>query len=361
MKYILFMWALYAVPFLMVAFLPGWRTLLAASVLFGLPVGWAIWDIERVMNDVERDSGFADALALALVMPVAAGLVSGILVRAAMLFLRRWYRSLRVMLAATLIGFFVTPAAYGALMWKQHLKWQLPSEACLAARFEVHVAQATFFIPAAPVFTVVTDRQGIGGGRYSFDYPQHMRAFCGRIVRSLSSTRVTAIHIRFDVMQRRQSPLVIAACRRPADWIAPLCRGDGKRPAGYPVKLSIYAPLEYDHHHMLATQSYQDFVHVRDAAAASGKPLTVTRTGNFEVWSDRYWVARAGIWASKLADPLMLSCYKSGDGLYCRTAHEGPLGIQVAFDFRTREDQVEATAAMVEDTVARLVASMSTR
>ena len=357
MKYILFMWALYAVPFLMVAFLPGWRTLLAASMLLGLPVGWAIWDIERAMNDVERDSSFADALALALVMPVAAGLVSGILARAATLFLRRWYRSLRVMLVGTLIGFFVTPAAYGAMMWKQHLKWQLPSEACLAARFEVHVAQAIFFIPAAPVFSVVPDRRGVGS-TYYLDFPRHVRAFCGRIARSLSSTRATAIHIRFDVMQRRQSSLVIAACRKPADWIAPLCRGDGKLPAGYPVKLSIYAPLEYDHHYMLATQSYEDFARVRDAAAASGKPLTVTRTGNFDVWSDRYWVAREGIWASKLGDPLMLACYKSGDGLYCRAAHDMPGGLQVAFDFRTREDQVEATAAMVEDTITRIMAAL---
>jgi len=106
-----------------------------------------------------------------------------------------------------------------------------------------------------------------------------VRAFCGRIARSLSSTRATAIHIQFDVMRRRQDPLVITACRKPADWLAPLCQSEGKLPVGYPDKLSIYAPSEYDHHHMLATQSYANFARLRDAAAAKGEPLGVTRAG----------------------------------------------------------------------------------
>jgi len=70
-------------------------------------------------------------------------------------------------------------------------------------------------------------------------------------------------------------------------------------------------------------------------------------------------VAREGIWVSKLGDPLMLACYKSGDGLYCRTAHEAPNGIEVAFDFRTPEDQVEATATSVEETVGRILAAVA--
>ena len=92
----------------------------------------------------------------------------------------------------------------------------------------------------------------------------------------------------------------------------------------------------------------------------------MTKIGNFDVYSDRhysdrYWVARAGPWASDLTEPLMLDCYQSNDNLYCRATHEAPHGTQVTYDFRTPKDEVEATVTAVENTMAHVLSEISER
>jgi hypothetical protein len=146
-----------------------------------------------------------------------------------------------------------------------------------------------------------------------------------------------------------------------AAWSAPLCRREQRSYAGYPVKMSVYDPRAYDRRRMPASQTYQDSLRSQRAAAGSGKTLAMTRIGNFNVSSDGYWVARAGPWAWRLAEPLTLFCYPSNEKLYCRATHERPDGTQITYDFRTQSDKVEATVTAVEDTMARVLSELSVR
>lgn len=353
--------AIYAAPFLLVAFLPGWRTLLAVGALIGIPVVWAVWEINAALNDFEHDPGVGAVLTLIWVATFGLGLASGLVVRAITLLLRRRGKSLRFVLMATLIGFFVTPSAYAGLVWWGDWKRRMPSEACLGSTFHIQIAEASDAVPAAPLFSVVTtsrDRTGV----YSFAIPNRLRALCGIASSSSATLHATALHISFEEMKRSRDRLVSTYCAgSPAAWIAPLCRNEPESYVGYPVEMSVYSPSEYDHRHMLASETYQQFLQSRDVAVAAGRPLSVARIGNFDVFSDRYWVASAGPWATRLAEPLMLDCYQSNQGLYCSATHEAPQGTQITYAFRTPRDEIEATVTVIENTMARVLSELSAR
>jgi hypothetical protein len=363
----LFIWT-YVLPFMLATIMPGWRSLVVCGVLVGAPILWANLRVGAEFDYPVHDPGIVVALALGFYGTAGIGFASGITTRAVTLGLRRMRIRRAIIVAVVLFGFVAPPGAFAGLQAWQNWVRQPPSQACLDSEFKIELAGMTYALPAAPLFTVITNR-GDTNGMHMFSLGPSLREFCALSQSSAQPIHATALHLRFADAQRYfHYPLWESHCRgRPTAWVAELCRSDVDLEAlRYPYKASLYSPDEYDHQRMLISNlgTYARF----RAERAAGRFPQVEHIGNFERYAgdlppDRsYWIAREGTWTTADGAPFTLYC---GDNrpvgtLDCTTTYVLENGLQVTYDFRAPAIALEDSARSVDGKLRALLAALAT-
>ena len=89
-----FLVVLYAIPFALVAAMPGWRSLAVAAVVLGGLSAWGIVEVNAEMDDPANNAGFGGAIVLLFFYSTLLGTISGAISRSVTLVLRRtrWAR-----------------------------------------------------------------------------------------------------------------------------------------------------------------------------------------------------------------------------------------------------------------------------
>jgi uncharacterized membrane protein YeaQ/YmgE (transglycosylase-associated protein family) len=346
----------YLVPFAIALAMPGWRSLSALLLVAGGTLVWMMVSVSQEMSEAGGGSGLGLAIAYALLMCIAAGLFSGIATRALLIRIRHSSQSVFTRISIGIVGFVLAPSLFAAWQWKTEWDNRLPSSACLASKHPVEIAGATYYLPAAPWFTVWTSAEDL----YLFQFNSPLRRFC-----ELSPRPIHAVNLSISQHAMvRDGPLREAFCLAPESrWGVILC--DAK-PASfaenYPDDISLYSPDEFDHRRMVVSGNgaYSGFLEERDRAVAGNLPLRPLRVGIFERY-DRFWIARSGLWTNDAGEPFTLYCYDTPPAgtLYCRSTYRLKAGPQVTYGFRAQANKLEIVARAVDRNLQAMLTELS--
>ncbi len=354
---------IYVLPFALAVVMPGWRLLLAYTVIVGGATLWAFIDINAALRDPTDDPGVGGVLVLTFISIGGAGALSGIVTRAVLLatgWRPRWRAA-----AIIVVGFVALPLGFFSLVRFHQWERRPPSQACLSTEFPIEVGGTIYRLPAAPIFSVATGK-GDPGSVYYFDVNSSLREFCALSRRTEGPLHATALILRFDKLRARNAPRVKTFCDSAASpWERELCApGSNPQALGYPQNPAMYVPDEYDHRRLLASgrASFRAFRQKVDEERQAAIPLQPQRVGDFERYPNGFWIARAGHLSELPGDPYTLYCRESGpDRVTCSTTHALKDGLQTTYDFVASPEDIVARAESVEAKLEALLAALQSK
>lgn len=191
MDLIAYLSVFYVIPFLILfAMVRWWLFALAAPIAFA--ISWWLW------RDVQHADNPGAIFAIAFVLSICAGFLSGALARGTLLVLGRWRKS-NVLTAA--IGlFFFLGVPLGILAREKantaaaSKRRESPSLACRSRLFDARIAGQKLNVPLIAGLHVGEGREW--EPTYMFELPEHARNFCTQAYRTppeLTNLSITTI------------------------------------------------------------------------------------------------------------------------------------------------------------------------
>ena len=342
----------YVVFFALALMMPGRRSLFLLAGVLGLPLGWLMWEGFRSMGSAPGGAILGVIVVAAFIGSAVAGLIAGVTTRAiSFSFLSA--RHSRVQHAVlVLVGGLAIPSILAASFWWSQWNIRIPDEACLNAKHHVSIAGLDLWLPSAPIFTLWVGEKEL----YSFSSHQRMRSFCSISLKTKKPIEVVNLSIYSEQLSFKGQPQrdkFCAATRQ--EWGKLLCRRSTPTATssnGFPEKISIYSPTEFDHKKMLVSEhsAYAGFIKKSEAAIRSGRPLQALRNDDFDQFSNGYWIARDKTWRNDAGEPFSLYCYETTPSgmLHCTTTYRLSLGPQVTYSFRAPQEQLASVSRTVD-------------
>jgi hypothetical protein len=229
---------LYTLPFLVGLALPGWRSLVITGFVAVTVAAFA---------SATASGGVASALGLFFVLTAIGGLCSGLLTRAATLWMAPLSRHPYRFIAVAVVGYILPPIVYSrpaeTMAWLKRPSQQV----CAAAAYRVTAANMTLQVRAARVFAVdVLHAIGSTFVRYlSFDSKQGLKEICGRGLRDNQVIGPVAVNLYpWTFGSSHVQSWAAATCASARDeTLILVCRlADKEHPARKMESATIYGP-----------------------------------------------------------------------------------------------------------------------
>jgi hypothetical protein len=338
----------------------------------GWLLSYAIW---ASLND----DGLGGVFSAILYLSLFGGLLGGAIARGISLWSGGFRRP--VLTSIVLVMAFLAPpgAYFGYIQWGKWVR-RPPSEACLSAPYRVALGGTVFRLPAAPLFSVATDRSR---EIFYFGIDPSLRAFCARALAPARLVRATGIWMSFQNMQQpRGGERLRRFCAQEGSaywWSSELCRIAAEAPPhrvpelgdySFPSEIWVVAPSEFDLKRIgVKGLSYAEFLKAVAAKESGGHgSVPVDQVGSFDRHpqdSYSFWlVSRSGTDGMKTpsGDPMTFTCSAPSSlrKLACRTAYELAGGRLVHYSFLAPEVSFDEVARAVDEKVQRILVSLST-
>jgi hypothetical protein len=263
-----------------------------------------------------------------------------------------------LLVAVSITGLILLPGStageigHSASVKLRNWEMRAPAETCLAKKYTVTVAGATYYLPAAPVIM-------IRAGKYSYHFQSNraLRDICEKTPNAHDPIHAEILNLDFSIPMRGRF------CQETQSrWSRELCDQEPHAADGaYPAIANIYSPEKYDRKHLMSGHTYANFIESRDKALAAKHPLEPQQIDSFERHANGYWVSRPGTWTNDAGDPFTLKCQGSAPAgaLSCTTSYRLKSGPQVTYHFSARADKLEAAAREIDNNLHLMLEELS--
>jgi hypothetical protein len=352
----LFLAAPYVIAFVLLAFLPGWRSLLLFTVAALLLSRW------QFNETYENGDGPGLLLALPMILCAALGFFAGFLARAIVLASQRfgWHLTGRatVTLPMVLVGVAAGMIALERLNdARRAARLAPPSPECVETTHAARLGDVVLDVPIAPVIHVGS---GVGyDPNYSFEINEHARQFC-----DLSkSSQIVLTHLTFDLSWygNRYDAKRFAFCarRRAFAWWSAACERKEEALAAYPEMVTVYAIAEYESAR-IQVLSAQSSIQYRSAML--GLPIRAVGDGSAveHIGKHQSYYTRSG------ADDYIAECRAAsgatdGEDLYCQTGFALPSGLGLIYRFRAKRREFALQSEQIDKAARAILESLVRR
>lgn len=337
---IVFVVGLGLIPYAIPLITPTWRWLLGVALVIGGAL-CAIWARHWIVTaSPEYKGGAGDALGLAFFAVVSTSFIVGVSVRAFTMLLAARRLPLRHVFTIGVVGFAFVPAAFVVPSAWQAWKMRAPSDACANALFDIVIAKAALRIPAAPVFSVYTNKN-VSRDAYYFWFNPRMRSFCSLTANGREAVKATHISISLQHADLRDKCGNVTL-----NWTKTYCVAfaPGKRigidDIDFAIRADIFAANEVIMGEFSGSLStYEESL---SAAAKPDKRVFFT--------TEKY---------SPDGKPLTLTCDQIPSGYWCKVAYPWRDGVHLTYTFRSKREDVLARSARIDTNIREFINGLS--
>jgi hypothetical protein len=334
----------YVLPFVIMAAMPGWRSL-AAAAMIGVALVGALWFVHQ--RYLGEGNGLVEAMAVAILWLMASSLTAAVAGRSLTLLVRRPGRRWRTLgiLSAT---FLAAPALYFGQDYYQAWERRLPSNECAARRsFALRFGDIVLHVPKTPVTMVQA-----GNEIFSLAGPGGVRRLCAAVdyltgdlqaqTVTLFVAKVVNEHLRPEI-----TVWLTEGCRNAADVIRRLtCSADAVPEI---EQITIYGHTDFPHRTAWVgvAPTYEFFQ--RQKAAGKYPLNTATQRGAATVYSGGTWVMDD--------ERSVVRCHpRASKDFECEVDIRLSDGLNAKTRFTVRGDDVEGAFQRVRATILDLYA-----
>lgn len=334
----------YVLPFVVMAAMPGWRSL-AVAAMIGVALVGVPWFVHQ--RHLGEGNGLAEAMSVAILWLMASSLTAAVAGRSLTLLVRhpgRRWRTLGI-LSAT---FLAAPALYFGKDYYQAWERRLPSNECAARRsFALRFGDIVLHVPKTPVTMVQA-----GNEIFSLADPGGVRRLCAAVDSHTGDVLTQTVTLFVEkVVNERRRPAITAwladGCRDAAGVIGRLtCSVDDVPEID---QATIYGQTDFPHRTAWVgvAPTYEFFQ--RQKAAGKYPPKTSTQRDAATVYSGATWVMDD--------ERSVVLCHpRASKDFECEVDIRLSDGLNAKTRFTVRGDDVEGAFQRVRGTILDLYA-----
>ncbi|MCJ2135120.1 hypothetical protein MKK69_13810 [Methylobacterium sp. J-026] len=275
----------YVLPFVVMAAMPGWRSLAVATVI-GVALVGVPWFVQQ--RHLGEGNGLAEGMAVAMLWLMASSLTAAVAGRSLTLLVRRPSRRWRA-LGILSVAFLAAPALYFGYDYYRAWERRPPSNECAARRsFAIRFGDIVLHVPKTPVTMVQA-----GNEIFSLARPGAVRRLCAAVnylPGDFQAQTVTLFVVK--IVNERLRPEITAwlaeGCRDAADVIRRLTCSADAAPEIEQITIYGYADFPQRTASVGVAPTYEFFQ--RQKAAGKYPLNTATQRGAATVYSGGTWV-----------------------------------------------------------------------